>query len=104
MSSGPKRKIDVSDVRYYFDAQEKNSLDGSQYCLKSRAILALRDRLLTLPDKDFDSAIRTLHGLLDQNTKAQGSDDSVPNKAAGKDALSLYEQGSSGSTNKINPI
>ncbi len=107
MGRNSDHKIDVSDLQYYFDAQEKNTLDGSKYCIKSRAILALRDRLLNLPDADFDSAMKTLNGFIDQQSKSHNSDANTSPQSQEKDAMRLYEQGTAKEaigTSKVNPI
>ena len=53
----------------------------------------------------FELAMKTLNGLLDQNSK--DSKDNKPNKNDSRDALSLYEKAQANDTapvGKINPI
>ncbi len=54
MSGASKSQtIDVSELQYYFDAVERDSLDRQSHSRRSSEVLAIRDKLLTLPDKDF---------------------------------------------------
>ena len=67
--SKPARKIDVSDLTYYFDAKQKDCKDSLSTCTKSRKVLELRDRLMTLSDSDFELVLQTLNGLLDKRSR-----------------------------------
>ena len=99
-------KIAVNDLEYYFDAKRKDTKDQNSASDRSRKVLDLRDRLLTLSDSDFELAIKTLHGLLDQKTQ-DGKSDSQSGNEPNQDAVNLYEktQANDGTaTSKINPI
>ena len=103
MSQNPK-KFDVNQLQYYFDSKVKDVKDSSGLCAKSRKVLALRDRLMTLPDSEFDIAIQTLNGLLDKKSQQQQSDE---DKTESDEAYNLYErsQGTEArNPGKVNPI
>ncbi|MFW7380478.1 MAG: hypothetical protein ACOH5I_16820 [Oligoflexus sp.] len=61
---GKPKVINLEDLHYYFDSREKDTLDYGGRSRKSREVLALRDRLLTLPDQEFEMAIKTLHQMI----------------------------------------
>ena len=101
------KKINMSELQYYFDAKQKDSKDSSGVCTKSRKVLALRDRLLTLSDDEFDLSIQTVNGLLDNRSK-ESEDGSKKNKSEQHDAATLYENTkaveAAANTGKIDPI
>lgn len=101
----PDTKIPVSDLHYYFDAKRKDSKDKHSASDRSRKVLDLRDRLLTLSDTEFELALKTLNGLLDQ-TKGN-SKESKDSKSETRDAISLYEKAQAhepAPVGKVNPI
>jgi hypothetical protein len=98
MSSDPKQvPIDVSELQYYFDAVERDSLDKMSHSRRSSEVLAIRDRLLTLPDKDFEAAVQTIKNILSPNSPASVPGDEQ--KAKRREAAELYEK-----TRAENPI
>lgn len=82
-------KISIDDVRYYFDAKEKDSLDVGPRVHRNREVLSIRDRLLALPDKDFEVAIRAFKKMLTDDTKPQAKNEQAP-----EDAQTLFESAS----------
>lgn len=97
------KPITLDELHYYFDAKEKDSIDSGGYSRKSREVLALRDRLLALPDKDFEVTIKAMRSLVESSPKDV-------EKSEGKkssDALQLYEDVSksySKNVTKVNPV
>jgi len=91
MSGASKTQtIDVSELQYYFDALERDSLDRQSHSRRSSEVLAIRDRLLTLPDKDFEAAVQTIKNILTPGTaKPTGSDE---NKVKKNQAAELYDK------------
>lgn len=85
---GKPRQIKLDDLHYYFDSREKDALDHGARSRKSREVLALRDRLLTLSDREFEMAIKTLHNMIDGEKLRQENQDK-PNK---DDAEALFQQ------------
>lgn len=73
---GKPKNIDLDSLHYYFDSREKDSLDYGGRSRKSREVLALRDRLLSLPDSEFEMAIKTLQRMIDgEDDQPQSQDD-----------------------------
>ncbi len=91
MSGASKSQtIDVSELQYYFDAVERDSLDRQSHSRRSSEVLAIRDKLLTLPDKDFEAAVQTIKNILTPNgAKTPGADE---NKVRKQQAADLYEK------------
>lgn len=91
MSGASKSQtIDVSELQYYFDAVERDSLDRQSHSRRSSEVLAIRDKLLTLPDKDFEAAVQTIKNILTPNgTKTPGAEE---NKVKKQQAADLYEK------------
>jgi len=82
------KQINLEDLHYYFDSREKDTLDHGGRSRKSREVLALRDRLLTLPDSEFEMAIKTLNNML-QDERYSDQKKELPNS---EDAATLYQQ------------
>ncbi len=82
-------KISIDDVRYYFDAKEKDSLDVGPRVHRNREVLSIRDRLLALPDKDFEVAIKAFKKMLVDDSKPGSENQQNP-----EDAQTLYESAS----------
>jgi hypothetical protein len=91
MSGASKSQIiDVTELQYYFDAVERDSLDRQSHSRRSSEVLAIRDKLLTLPDKDFEVAVQTIKNILTPtDAKTPGSDE---NKVKRQQAADLYEK------------
>ena len=79
-------KISIDDVRYYFDAKEKDSLDVGPRVHRNREVLSIRDRLLALPDRDFEVTIKAFKKMLtDESKQVSGQEN------RSQDAQMLYE-------------
>lgn len=90
MSGASKSQtIDVTELQYYFDAVERDSLDRQSHSRRSSEVLAIRDRLLTLPDKDFEAAVQTIKNIL---TPGGGKPAGDEQKAKKQQAADLYER------------
>ena len=59
-----KLGVKLEDLMFYFDGVERDRIDASGASRKSGEVLALRDRLLKMPDDEFDATIKTVKGLL----------------------------------------
>lgn len=88
--SANDKKIDKSELLYYFDSKRKDSKDSHSVCMKSRKVLALRDRLLSLSDEDFETTMQTVNGLLDNRSKDERNN-SENNSEHHEAASQLYE-------------
>lgn len=102
MQDENKKSIDVSELQYYFDAQERDTLDKQGYSRRSNDVLTIRDRILALPERDYNGVVQTIKNLLN---KAPGDGDKS-NKNNRKDAGELYEKTRNASSTpaKTNPL
>ena len=108
--AAPKKKsihVRLEELCFYFDGVERDRMDSSGTSRKSAEILALRDRLLKLPDENFDAAIKTVKSLVDDVNTKDGDDARATRGAKGK---ALYDQvrgqgrgGTGGGTSKVSP-
>ncbi len=97
--TGPK--ISLDDLSYYFDSQMKDAVDFGSYGQKTGAVLALRQKLMKLPEDEFDVAIKTIEKIVGDPRTLRRED-----KKSKKDepklgfdrARELYEQATSADT------
>src|SRR5262245_61033114 len=82
--------IDVSELQYYFDAVERDSLDCLSPSRRSAEVLAIRDSLLTRNDKDIEAAVQTIKNILNPGGGQPTGVD--PQKAKKQQAAELYEK------------
>ena len=92
----PKKPgVKLEYLCFYFDAVERDRLEAAGTARKSGEVLALRERLLKLPDPQFDAAIKTLRTFVDD---AARGDDGEQGANGGKNrrsgARQLYDQAS----------
>ncbi len=85
-----KSAIDVDELQYYFDAQERDTLDLQGRSRRSSEVLTIRDKLLSLPQADFEAAVQTIKNMLQPNGKKDKSADDA--KTRRRDANELYER------------
>lgn len=82
-----KTQFDLGELYYYFHAREKDNIDQGSRSKKLGAILDLREKLMCLPDSEFQATMQTLQGMLssksDKDTKKESE-----NK---QDANTLYQ-------------
>jgi hypothetical protein len=64
-----KSQIDISDLFYYFDSQERDGLDKGKLGLKMGQILSIREKLLSMPELEFNSTIKIMEKILSDNKK-----------------------------------
>ena len=82
-----KLPFDEKDLQYYFEAQERDTLDLQGRSRRATAMLMIRDRLLSLPEKEFEIAFHSIIGLLNPQFSANSKDD----KNKRLDAAELYD-------------
>lgn len=99
-------KINVSDLKYYFDAKQKDSYDSCSTSAKTQKVLALRDRLLSLSDTEFETIMQTLNGLLDHKAKDATSEKAEDASQDARESLTLFEKSRNPESThgKIDPI
>ena len=82
-----KSNFNARDLQYYFEAQEQDTLDLQGRSRRASELLKIRDRLLSMPEKEFDTAVHAIHSLLSPQT----SGDNKESKVKKKDASELYD-------------
>lgn len=104
----PKKKkatVKLEELMFYFDGVERDRLDAAGTSRKTGEVLALRDRLLRLPDDEFDATIKTVKGLLTEE-RNDGSDDASRARRSAE-AQKLFTEtrgaGGGGRTSKVSP-
>lgn len=102
-SANPKAKIRIEDVYFYFDGVERDRLDASGMSRRSGEVLALRERLLKLPEAEFDVVIRTLRQVI-----SESSEDASAKPQGQQRARVLYDNirtvgGASAASTKVSP-
>ena len=104
MGDPKKTSVDMSELQYYFDAQERDTIDRQGLSRRSFHVLDIRDKLLTLPQADFESAVKSIKSLLQGHER----DDKGAADAKGKrrDANELYDRTrvEHGSNNKVGSV
>ncbi len=68
----PKKKTDIqleafplSQVSFYFDQVERDRMDSLGTSNRTKEIMEIRSRLLTLPDGQFKSTVRAVQGIIE---------------------------------------
>jgi len=86
-----KEQVGLNDLMFYFDSQAKDRMDTGAYGRRSGQVLALRERLLSLPEGEFDMAIKTIGKLVDNGGRGsnQSSDELSLRQ---RNARALYEK------------
>lgn len=89
ISKKEEDKFAIGDLFYYFDAKERDRLDSGGVGRKQSSYLAMREKLLKLPDAQFDAAMRAIDALV-----APAATSSTPNDSAlrSRAALDLFER------------
>lgn len=79
----------ISQLCYYFDSVERDRLDVGAIGRKAGQVLVLRQKLLSLPEPEFDAAIKTMEKLVDT---IPGKNGERGNSASRREALELFEK------------
>ena len=93
------QNITVENLCFYFDAVQQDALDLGRTSLKSSKVLALRQKLLSLPEPEFDAAIKTIEKLVDDAKPQQSSSAGVSQRSR-REALELFERTAEGGSRK----
>ena len=83
-------KIAIGDLFYYFDAKERDRLDAGGVGRKQSTYLAMREKLLKLPDAQFDAAMKAIDALVGPGTNSALTTAEASMK--GRAALELFER------------
>lgn len=91
------KTFDAGDLQYYFESQQHDTYDLQGRSRRASEVLKVRDRLLSMPEKDFESAIHAIRAILDPRAQKDEEDP----KARKRDAAELYERAR---TEQVSPI
>jgi len=90
----------LSDLCYYFDSVECDRLDQGALGRKAAQVLTLRQKLLSLPEPEFDAAIKTLEKLVEVKSAAAHAAQSGRISPSRREAIELFER-TSESANRV---
>ena len=76
-----------ADLQYYFESQQHDTYDLQGRSRRASEVLKIRDRLLSMPEKDFDTAIHAIRAILDPKSHKEVEDP----KTKKRDAAELYD-------------
>lgn len=100
-----ENQIPISSLCYYFDSQKQDSLDHGVLGFKRGQVIALRDKLLALPDAEFNVAIQALQHIVQTKGSTKVNESLHQRK---DDAMRLFNQldktVESNSTTKVTPV
>lgn len=87
-----KTPATLSDLCYYFDAVECDRLGQGALGRKTAQVLTLKQKLLSLPEPEFDAAIKTIEKLVD--VKSANADQANGGRftPSRREALELFER------------
>ena len=91
-----KLVFDLDELRYYFDAEQRDSIDRGSMSRKSGEVLALREKMVLLPDQKFDLAMKTMKKMVDESMP---SGESETKEERAETAQELYSK-----TEKVNAV
>lgn len=83
--------IPLKDIRYYLDGVETDRSDAGRLNTRAGQALKLRDQLLSLPDNDYEIAIRTIDRIIEALVRTR-EDRQKRKKFDSGDALTLFER------------
>lgn len=106
MAQPPKKAkksgVRLEDLAFYFDGVERDRLDATGTSRKTGEVLALRDKLLKLPEEQFDAAIKTVKGLIAESSP---KDDATETRAKRRlEASQLYTESTSSSGKSVSKV
>lgn len=96
--SAKKSGVRLEDLMFYFDGVERDRIDAAGTSRKTGEVLALRDRLLRLPDDEFDATIKTVKGILVDSATVE--DPGLKRDGQRAQARELFDQSKSASVGK----
>ena len=88
-----KLVFDLDELRYYFDAEQRDSIDRGSVSRKSGEVLALREKMVLLPDQKFDLAMRTIKKMVDESLPSEPTE-SKEEKAENAETLYNHTESS----------
>jgi len=90
MSDKKNNGINIENLWFYFDSIERDCMDLGMLDRKSSQVLALKGKLMKLPQLEFDAAIKTIEKLVEDSTPSASKRD--VESAKKKASLALYDR------------
>lgn len=94
----PEPPYSLQNLGFYFDAVEQDRLDKGLLSRKSGQILSLREKLMALPEPEFETTVKTIAKFVDtilpSAIESQKSKAPLPNQVR-KEALQVFERAAS---------
>jgi hypothetical protein len=88
-----KASISIPNLCYYFDGVERERLDTGALNRKTGEWLAVRTKLVLLPDATFEVVMRSINSFIDSVAPASTPESTPVGKRAERDrALALFEK------------
>ncbi len=91
------KNFEQSDLQYYFESQQHDTYDLQGRSRRANEVLKVRDRLLSMPEKEFETAIQAIRAILDPKSQKEDTDP----KAKKRDAAELYDRAR---TEQVSPM
>lgn len=91
----PEPPYSLQNLGFYFDSIEQDRLDKGVLSRKSGQIMSLREKLMTLPEPEFETTVKTIAKFVDTILPSaidkQNAKSPLPNQVR-KDALQVFER------------
>ncbi len=91
----PEPPFSLQNLGFYFDAVEQDRLDRGVLSRKSGQLMSLREKLMTLPEPEFETTVKTIakfvETILPAAIESQKSRSPLPNQIR-KEALQVFER------------
>ncbi len=111
---GGKKKdegVTLDELMFYFDAQAKDRYDQGVLGRRNGQVLALREKLLSLPEGEFDMAIKTIEKLVADAPQKSLTLENKQRAEQQRQARTLYEKvgtgahgGTASAPEKVNKV
>ena len=85
MADDNKKQFSLDEVAHYFDAEARNRLDRGNFGRKNAEVLALKEKLFSLKDEQFEFAIKALKNMIKETHEA-------PSKEGGREKTTLSQE------------
>lgn len=82
----------LRDLAFYFDSIECDVMDHGALGRKNAQVLTLKQKLLALPEPQFDAAIKTIAKLVDDSASARAAADAARLSPTKREAIELFER------------
>lgn len=103
----PKNEADSPerrDISYYLDARDCDERMTSQLSLKSGRLLALREKLLAIPDREFEVAMCAIEQIVASLVEKPGSEKTKDQRLTKQELREFADRASKGnSTTNASP-